>query len=601
VEADGDRLLVLLGRVRGRIRAQAALQGGIAGALIALLAVNLALLAIAGRTVLAMSWLAALALGPLLGALWSVWRRPISLGAAARRVDRAASTGLTPSHGDRVFIGFSLLGQDRAGLAGAAVEDAVRRARETPLAQVAPWRRPRGLGLLAAFGTIAVGLAVWPWRSVAQSGTPAGSSGEAAVRAPRDGSSRLEARAELDRLQRAAGLAGDTDLMALIAQAERLLAPGRDRNEHEKEILEQLAAVASAARASAQTGATLAEAFARVAEALAGEPQTRGWAQALSRLEARASEREAQAAAERLSEGGAAERAALAQSLDRAAAAVQDLSRTEAQRRQQVEAEEKRRRLGGLEDEKSAPAADGQRPDQTPRPSPERSLKRLERDLSDSADLCRKDPAACARAMSQAAESLGSEMSGARSSGERDQLARTLERELAQQQQGAGGQSAGQPGAAGRPGEASQGRAAPARRGPGSGPNLARGEANGAGESGTGTAGGAEPAEGASAAEGSGEGVGAGSGGEHGSGGDPERGRPGGPQGEKHEVRVPAGPGPSRAQVIEGGARRGFTEPGYRRVYREYEAAVEEALDATAVPPGRRRLVRRYFELIHPR
>ena len=71
--------------------------------------------------------------------------------------------------------------------------------------------------------------------------------------------------------------------------------------------------------------------------------------------------------------------------------------------------------------------------------------------------------------------------------------------------------------------------------------------------------------------------------------------------GEKREVRVPMGPGPSRAEVIEGGARRGFTEPGYRRVYRDYEAAIEETLDATAVPPGRRRLVRRYFDLIHPR
>ena len=575
-------------------------KGGIAGALIALLALNLALLASGRRTALAMPLLAALALGPLLGALWSVWRRPISLGAAARRVDRAASTALSPSHGDRVFIGFFLHGQDRAGLAGAAVEDAVRRAGEAPLAQVAPWRRPRGLGLLAAFGTIAVALAVWPWRSVARSGTPAGSGREAAARAVLEGSSRIDARGELDRLQRAAGLAGDTDLMALIAQAERLLAPGRDRSPQDEEILEQLAAVASAARASARTGATLAEAFARVAEALAGEPQTRGWAEALSRLEARASEREAQAASERLSEGGAAERAALAQTLARAAAAVQDLSRTEAQRRQEAEAEEKRRRLGGLEDEKSAPATDGQRADRAPRPAPERSLKRLERDLSDSADLCRRDPAACARAMSQAAESLGAEMSGARSSGERDQLARTLERELAQQQ-GAGGQSAGQPGGAGRPGEASQERAARARQGPGSATGLAPGEANGAGESGAGATGGAAPAEGASAAEGSGDGVGAGSGGEHGSGGEPELGRSPGPPGEKHEVRVPAGPGPSRAQVIEGGARRGFAEPGYRRVYREYEAAVEEALDATAVPPGRRRLVRRYFELIHPR
>jgi hypothetical protein len=36
-------------------------------------------------------------------------------------------------------------------------------------------------------------------------------------------------------------------------------------------------------------------------------------------------------------------------------------------------------------------------------------------------------------------------------------------------------------------------------------------------------------------------------------------------------------------------------------VWSDYEAASEEVLDATAVPPGRRYVVRRYFQLIRPR
>ena len=62
-----------------------------------------------------------------------------------------------------------------------------------------------------------------------------------------------------------------------------------------------------------------------------------------------------------------------------------------------------------------------------------------------------------------------------------------------------------------------------------------------------------------------------------------------------------SGAGPSRAEVIEAGARRGFARTEYHQVFEDYSAAVEETLDTTAVPPARRFLVRRYFELIRPR
>ena len=86
-------------------------------------------------------------------------------------------------------------------------------------------------------------------------------------------------------------------------------------------------------------------------------------------------------------------------------------------------------------------------------------------------------------------------------------------------------------------------------------------------------------------------------------GGDPlgRRGQPDGAHGHRQEARVRSGPGPSRSEVIEAGARRGFARSEYREVFKDYSAAVEETLDTTAVPAGRRYLVRRYFELIRPR
>jgi hypothetical protein len=70
-----------------------------------------------------------------------------------------------------------------------------------------------------------------------------------------------------------------------------------------------------------------------------------------------------------------------------------------------------------------------------------------------------------------------------------------------------------------------------------------------------------------------------------------------------HEVAARVGDdaaGPSRAEIIGGAAARGFASNGYRRLFDDYHAAVEESLDLTLVPPGRRVLVRRYFQLIRP-
>ena len=72
-------------------------------------------------------------------------------------------------------------------------------------------------------------------------------------------------------------------------------------------------------------------------------------------------------------------------------------------------------------------------------------------------------------------------------------------------------------------------------------------------------------------------------------------------RGRETEAHVASGAGPNRAEVIGGAASRGFAQHGYAGTFREYEAAVEDALTATAVPEGRRYVVRRYFDLIRPR
>jgi hypothetical protein len=72
-------------------------------------------------------------------------------------------------------------------------------------------------------------------------------------------------------------------------------------------------------------------------------------------------------------------------------------------------------------------------------------------------------------------------------------------------------------------------------------------------------------------------------------------------RGHETEARVANGAGPNRAEVIGGAADRGFAQRGYARVFSDYQAAVEDAMATTAVPEGRRYVVRRYFDLIRPR
>ncbi|HEX8952160.1 MAG TPA: hypothetical protein VF945_09970 [Polyangia bacterium] len=72
---------------------------------------------------------------------------------------------------------------------------------------------------------------------------------------------------------------------------------------------------------------------------------------------------------------------------------------------------------------------------------------------------------------------------------------------------------------------------------------------------------------------------------------------------QRHETRVQGkdGAGPSRSQTILGSAEKGFASTGYKRVYGDYTAVVEEVMSKEKVPPGYRFYVKRYFQLIKPR
>jgi hypothetical protein len=61
------------------------------------------------------------------------------------------------------------------------------------------------------------------------------------------------------------------------------------------------------------------------------------------------------------------------------------------------------------------------------------------------------------------------------------------------------------------------------------------------------------------------------------------------------------GRGPSRSEVIRGGAATGFASRDYERVYADYAQHAEEEIEEDEIPPGYRFYVRRYFELIRPR
>lgn len=71
--------------------------------------------------------------------------------------------------------------------------------------------------------------------------------------------------------------------------------------------------------------------------------------------------------------------------------------------------------------------------------------------------------------------------------------------------------------------------------------------------------------------------------------------------GKREQVRGQQGAGPDTKKVFLDAAKKGFSHQGWRDVYVEYSKVADEMLDQEQVPPGRRAVVRHYFELIRPR
>ena len=61
------------------------------------------------------------------------------------------------------------------------------------------------------------------------------------------------------------------------------------------------------------------------------------------------------------------------------------------------------------------------------------------------------------------------------------------------------------------------------------------------------------------------------------------------------------GQGESKSRVVYSAATKGFSSQSYRRVHQDYSEVVEEKMERQEVPAGKRRYVRRYFDLIRPR
>ena len=66
-------------------------------------------------------------------------------------------------------------------------------------------------------------------------------------------------------------------------------------------------------------------------------------------------------------------------------------------------------------------------------------------------------------------------------------------------------------------------------------------------------------------------------------------------------VRTREGRGVSRAEIIRQSSQEGFATEAYRDMYIDYRSFAQSALDNEALPPAKRRTVKRYYQLIQPR
>ena len=69
----------------------------------------------------------------------------------------------------------------------------------------------------------------------------------------------------------------------------------------------------------------------------------------------------------------------------------------------------------------------------------------------------------------------------------------------------------------------------------------------------------------------------------------------------EEQVTGREGEGSAKSRVIFAAAKKGFASKAWGAVHQDYSVVVEDALEGESIPAGKRRYVRRYFELIRPR
>ncbi len=286
--------------------------------------------------------------------------------------------------------------------------------------------------------------------------------------------------------------------------------------------------------------------------------------------------------------------------------------------------EPSKRRLGGDQPQNSqASSSSGAAAPGAPN---ERRLQRLQRELKQTASACRTNPEACRQKLKRQASELPRMEDEARGLSSRQRLAEAVRqlRERLRREGGGAGERAREERRFMRSARGENGR--PHGTKPGDG--EARGDERVVAEDPDGVGEG-DDTESATDGDGDGDSAPIASGDSDRSEGAPGDGNPGQgspgqdsangdgignqrgnePLGERgsmitrgraHEAEVKDGAGPTRSQVIQSAAKRGFAHGGYQNVFTDYKAVVEESLDGSAVPPGRRYIVRRYFQLIRP-
>ncbi|HEY2899535.1 MAG TPA: hypothetical protein VGL59_03085 [Polyangia bacterium] len=659
--APRDQLLLILRRVRRRLRGLAALQGAVLGAA-AVLVVGAPWVAVArwrgdGGS-LSPGSLSLLIVGAAVAAALVAAVRPIPLQRCARQIDR------TTAGGDRALSALAFIDQAVTPFIVAAISDAVERSGGVSAAAVAPLRRPRGtLVLLASAAALVVAvlapLAGHRGRALATATVAHAAPIHPALLNRHD----IDAETEEARAAAAAAQAlADPTLAALAKELgdalRALTSAGLDRGE----ALDRLAALQRRAEQAARDAAALAGQLRRAGEALQATPATRPLAEGLNAGDAAATERAAADLAAGPASAGAAQRETLAQAFERAArqaAASEDAAagRTGDNGSGARSSGSDSDHAGGSDDEaprrlqRPSTGNDNQSPggdDQNSAPA-ERRLQHLDRDLQDTAAACRDNPEACQRQLRQGGRSLPRMQQEARGAGARQRLSQAIQqlrerlrrgnegqpsdspeqRRQRQQQQRFARAANGQPNAArtGRRGHQHGQSDSDGNEGEsdndgdsddpsqGDQPGDSDGDGNGSGDNASAAQPGGEGIAGESSAgageRGQGDGASASAAGAA-TGGDGIGNQNGGDalgrqrdqratHGREREAAVRSAAGPKRSQVIEAAAARGFAREDYRRVFQDYGAVIEESLDATAVPPGQRYLVRRYFQLIRPR